>query len=190
MKERAAAMLPLMLLIILAAATYWLNRVVQGDNPRGPMRHDPDFIVDQFVVRRFDTTGRLQNTIVADQMKHFPDNDSTLVTKPHLTYHQVPPTEVFALNGRIGADGKEVDLSGKVRIVRHGADGAAATVINTETLKVFPDEERGFSNSPVVITQGNSIMNGSGLEFDNRSSISVLRGRVSGTLHRNQKASP
>ena len=33
-------------------------------------------------------------------------------------------------------------------------------------------------------------MNGSGLEIDNKSGISVLRGRVTGTLYRNQTKTP
>jgi len=42
----------------------------------------------------------------------------------------------------------------------------------------------------VVITQGMSVVRGSGLDIDNRTGISVLRGRVTGTLHRNRTDKP
>jgi lipopolysaccharide export system protein LptC len=122
---------------------------------------------------------------------HYPDDDTTIVAAPHVTYHQTPPTEIFARMAYIGKDGKEVDLVDNVRVIRHGAAaGSPSTVLETRTLKIFPDSEKGHTNDPVVITQGKSIMNGTGLDIDNRSGISVLYGRVTGTLHRNRTETP
>ncbi len=111
MKDRAASLFPLVMLLLLAALTFWLNRVIQGDNPHGPQRHDPDYWVDRFEVRRFDIDGKLQHTVVADKLLHYPDDDTTVVTTPHVTYHQQPPSEIFARMAFIGKDGKEIDLS-------------------------------------------------------------------------------
>lgn len=191
MKNRAASLFPLVMLLLLAALTLWLNRVIQGDNPRGPQRHDPDYWVERFEVRRFDIEGKLQHTLVAAKLLHYPDDDTTVVTTPHITYHQQPPTEVSARMGYIGKDGKEVDLVDEVRVIRHGAIGdSPPTVLETRTLKVFPDAERGTTNDAVVISQGKSVMRGTGLDIDNRSGITVLRGRVTGTLHRNRTETP
>lgn len=189
--DRASSLFPLAMLVLLAALTFWLNRVIQDDTPRGPQRHDPDYWVERFEVRRFDIEGKLQHTVVAAKLLHYPDDDTTVVTMPHITYHQQPPTEIFARMGYIGKDGKEVDLVDDVRVVRHSAAGdAPPTLLETRTLKVFPDAEKGHTNDPVVITQGKSIIKGSGLDIDNRSGITVLRGRVTGTLHRNRTETP
>ena len=191
MKDRAASLFPLAMLVLLAALTFWLNRVIQGDAPRGPLRHDPDYWVEHFQVRRFDAQGMLQHTLVADKLLHYADDDTTIVTTPHITYHQQPPAEIFARMAYVGKDGKQVDLVDEVRVVRHGAQGdSPPTVLETRTLTAFPDEERGRTSDPVVITQGRSILKGSGLEIDNRSGITVLRGRVTGTLHRNRTETP
>ena len=191
MRDRTASLFPLLMLVLLAALTFWLNRVIEGDKPRGPQRHDPDYWVEGFEVRRFDMDGKLQHTIVADKLLHFPDDDTTIVTTPHITYHQQPPSEIFAAMAYIGRDGKEVDLVDKVRVVRHGQIGdSPPTVLETRTLKVFPDDERGRTEDPVVITQDKSILKGKGLEIDNRSGITVLRGRVTGTLYRNRTEKP
>ncbi len=192
MKDRAASLFPLVMLLLLAALTFWLNRVIEGDNPRGPQRHDPDYWVERFEVRRFDFEGKLQHTIVADKLLHYPDDDTTIVTAPHITYHKQPPSEIFARMAYIGRDGREIDLVDDVRVIRQSAAGnSPPTVLETRTLKVFPDDEKGRTGDPVAITQGKSVLKGNGgLELDNRSGISVLRGRVTGTLYRNRTGTP
>lgn len=185
MKDRAASLAPLALMLLLAAVTFLLYRAVQSDTPRAPLRHDPDYIVDQFTVRRFDVNGRLQHTLSAKKMEHFPDDDTSLVTAPHLLYHRQPPTEVFARQALVSTDGKEIALVDDVKVVRHGPAGLAATVLETRLLKVFPDDETATTTTPVTITQGQSVANGSGLDLNNATGITVLHGRVTATLHRN-----
>lgn len=187
MNDRSASLLPLAMLILLAALTFWLNQVVQADAPRGPARHDPDYWVERFEVRRFDVEGKLQHGLVADKLLHYPDDDTTIVTAPHITYFQQPPSKVSARMAYVGRDGKEVDLVDDVRVIRQGAvAGSPTTVLETRTLKIFPDDEKGHTDDPVVITQGRSVLHGRGLDIDNKSGITVLRGRVTGILHRNR----
>lgn len=191
MKDRGASLFPLAMLVLLAALTFWLNRLIQDDKPRGPQRHDPDYWVERFEVRRFDIDGQLQHTLVGDKLVHYPDDDTAIVTAPHISYRQQPPSEVSARVAYVGRDGKEIKLVDEVRVIRHGAaDGSPATVLETRTLTVFPDDEKARTSDPVVITQGNSIMHGTGLELDNKSGITVLNGRVTGTLHRNRTETP
>ena len=191
MKDRFASLFPLAMLILLAALTFWLNRVIQGDNPRGPQRHDPDYWVEHFQVRRFNIDGKLQHTLVADKLLHYPDDDTTIISAPRITYHQLPSTEVSARMAYVGRDGKEIDLVDAVRVTRQPSTaGASPTVLETRALKVFPDEERARGRDPVVITQGRSVLHGSGLDVDNRTGMTVLHGRVTGTLHRNRTGTP
>lgn len=191
MKDRAASLFPLAMLVLLAALTFWLNRVIQEDKPRGPQRHDPDYWVERFEVRRFDIEGKLQHTLVAEKLLHYPDDDTTIITAPRITYHQQAPADVSARMAYMGRDGKQVDLVGDVRVVRHNATGdAPPTVLEAKTLRVFPDDETARTSDPVVITQGNSVMRGSGLDLNNKSGITVLHGRVTGTLNRNRTDKP
>jgi len=126
MKERASSLFPLAMLVLLAALTFWLNRVIQDDKPRGPQRHDPDYWVERFEVRRFDIDGKLQHTLVAEKLLHYPDDDTSIITAPKITYHQDAPAEVSARMAYIGSDGKQIDLVDNVRVVRHKAAGDAA----------------------------------------------------------------
>lgn len=191
MKDRSASLFPVAILVLLAALSFWLNRLIQDDKPRGPLRHDPDYWVERFEVRRFDLEGQLQHTLVAAKLVHYPDDDTTIVTAPHITYHQQPPSEISARKAYIGREGKEMDLVDDVKVIRHAVTGdTPPTVLETRTLKIFPDDEKASTRDPVLITQGKSIMRGSGLDLDNKSGITVLRGRVTGTLHRNRTETP
>jgi lipopolysaccharide export system protein LptC len=191
MKDRTTSLFPLFMLLLLAALTFWLSRVIQSDAPRGPLRHDPDYWAEGVKVLRFDINGTLQHTLTAEKLLHYPDDDTTIVTRPHVTYHSQPPVEIAARMAYIGRDGKEADLVDEVKVTRHGAkDGVPSTTLESRTLKIFPDEEKGSTGDPVTITRGSSVMHGTGLEIDNGTGITVLRGRVSGTIHSNRTKTP
>jgi lipopolysaccharide export system protein LptC len=189
--DRTTSLLPIGMLVVLAALTFWLSRLIEDDKPRAPERHDPDYIVERFQLRRFDQEGRLQHTLDGTRLTHFPDDDSTLAESPRLIYHQRGATEISAKRALIGRDGKEVELVGDVNILRHAVAGdTPPTKLVTASLTVFPDEERGIGREAVTITQGRSVIRGTGLEVDNRTGVSVLHGRVQGTLHRRRTEKP
>ena len=182
---------PLTLMMLLVGITYWISHIMEGEATPGPLRHDPDYIISHFNVRKFDINGMLQHTLIAEKMTHYPDDDTTLVVSPHLISHRHPQTEIFAQQALISKDSKEIDFINDVRIVRQAIDTKAlSTLMETRLLKVFPDDETGYTLTPVTITQGKSIINGSRLEINNKSGISVLHGRVTGTLYPNPVTSP
>lgn len=181
-----AALFPIALLGLLAGLTFWLDQATQERPARdGKHRHDPDYMVERFHVRRFDTDGKLQHSLVAQKMLHFPDDDSTEVTAPRLTYHRTPPTLVSSDTAWLDADGKHVRLDGNVQVVRKGLDNRPETRIATETLFIVPDDETASTSSPVTITQGRSVIKGTGLEANNKTQTAVLLGRVHGIIDRN-----
>jgi lipopolysaccharide export system protein LptC len=187
MRYVRGSLLPLVLAALLAGLTYWLDHVVQaGDASQSARsRHDPDYFVDHFTVRRFGPDGTLQHTITADRMVHFPDNDTTEVTAPHLVYES-PQTDITARTAWLDSKGKHVRLNDDVRIARTGSPGLPETVITTSELFVTPDDETAHTEAPVIITQGKSVVTGVGLEANNKTEIAVLSGRVHGTIYRSK----
>lgn len=190
MTRSGVSLLPIVLLALLAGATFWLERATQVRESRVDKgRHDPDFIVDRFVVRRYDDEGILRHTLFADRMLHYADDESTDVTAPRLIYHRQRPTVVTSRTGWMDKDGEHARLDGDVRIVRAGATdtiGAPETVITTSVLHVVPDDEFAHTDAPVTITQGETVIHGVGLTVDNKTQISVLSGPVRGIIHRTQ----
>ena len=182
----ATTLFPLLLAGLLAAMTFWLERAVRPPmtGMDGKTRHDPDYLIDKLTVRRYGPEGLLQHTLHADHMRHFPDDDSTLVLKPKLTYHRSPETHVSAQKAYLDSGATHIKLVDDVVITRAGIN-KPATVLNTQVLEAFPDEETASTDAPVTITQGQSKVHGSGLRADNKISQYVLTGPVNGIFHRN-----
>lgn len=188
MKHVGASLFPLVLIALLAALTLWLERASHTDDTgrRASARHDADYYVEHFTVRRFAADGSLQHTIIADKMVHFPDDDSTTVTTPRLLYYSGRETVVTARTAWLDKEGKHVRLNDDVRIVRAAGAEAPETVITTSILFVTPDDEYAYTDAPVTITQGKSVVNGVGLEANNKTEVAVLSGPVQGTIYRNE----
>jgi lipopolysaccharide export system protein LptC len=186
----AATLFPLLLAGLLAGMSYWLelaSRAPAAAND-GKSRHDPDYIIKNFEVRRFDPQGNQQHTVVADLMRHYPDDDSTVVLAPRITYHRNPPTFINAREALVSSKGEHVRLIDDVRVTRSGVSGKPDTVLTTARLDAWPDEEIAKTNLPVTITQGQTNVQGSGLSVDNKTSIYILEGPVKGVFFRKENA--
>ena len=90
-KARSAIVFPITLLAILAILAAWINLIVQPPTPKpdGSSRHDPDYIVNNFVTTQTDINGKLRYTLAASEMKHFPDNDATELKQPRYTQYTI-----------------------------------------------------------------------------------------------------
>lgn len=182
----AATLFPLLLVGLLAGMSYWLelaSRAPAATND-GKSRHDPDYIIKNFEVRRFDPQGNLQHTVVADLMRHYPDDDSTVVLAPRITYHRDPPTFIQAREAQISSKGEHVRLIDDVRVTRSGMRGTPDTVLTTALLDAWPEEEIAKTHVPVTIAQGQTNVQGSGLSVDNKISVYILDGPVKGVFFR------
>ena len=80
MRSAGNVLFPLIVVALLAALTFWLQRAVNPDDPtrRALKRHDPDFVIENFTVRRFDENGNLKQsltTLRTESLTVFPDED-------------------------------------------------------------------------------------------------------------------
>lgn len=187
MIHRLSAMAPILFLIILAAASVWLERAVQSAFPEEKkLRHDPDFWAENLIVKKYGPEGTLKNTLTVSKMVHYPDDDTTILTKPSMRYHRTPSVTVSATTGLMSTDGKEIVLVDKALVTRESIETKPATQVATRILTLFTDDERAVSREPVTITQGLTVINGSGLDANNGTGITVVSGRVNGIIYRKQ----
>jgi len=190
--RHAGSLFPLLLVGVLAALTFWLQRVSEGPaaDRSGRHRHDPDFIVEDFTVRSFGSAGTLQHTLTATRMLHYPDDDTTTVIAPQVVFHARPPTRLSAEQALVSKDAKQVRLERNVRMVRTAEGSDLPVEAVTERLDVVPDLETASTDTPVTITQGRSIVTGSGLIADNKTRQTTLLGPVRGVIHRDAGKTP
>ncbi|MFX4609037.1 LPS export ABC transporter periplasmic protein LptC, partial [Acinetobacter baumannii] len=77
-----------------------------------------------FTVRRFDPSGQVQHTLTAQQLRHYPDDDSTELDQPLLLYRgKQSPTRISADRAQLLKDGKEAILRDNVRVLREASPG-------------------------------------------------------------------
>src|SRR6187549_1675937 len=118
MVERLSSLFPLLLLILLAALTYWLDQVVQGPAvvPNALLRHDPDYVVDKLLATRMDINGRIKNTLYSVKLTHFPDDDTTDLEAPRfISYAKSAPVTITSKSGLVSSNGENVYFRDGVR---------------------------------------------------------------------------
>ena len=185
MRPRASTLFPAILVALLAALTFYLQRLVEGpDGPQAPRDPGtPDFMIDNLKATKMNPDGRAEYSLAATRMVHFSATDTTEVEAPRLVQWRAdaPPVRVSADRGDVSGDGKALHLRGDVVIVRESAPGRGALRIETDYLEVIPDAEIARTPERVVITQEGSRLEGVGMEFNNKTRQFELRSLVSGT---------
>ena len=172
------------LLALLAGLTFWLDKGQSVDEARtdSKQRHDPDAMADNFVMRRFDETGVVKYRLSAPHMKHFPDDDSSVLTNPTLTTYrpESPPVTILAKNAVSTSQGSTVFMWEDVSITRAATPERQEMVARMPDLTAQTEAGFAFTDSPVEITQGESWVKGVGAFLDNNTSILTLQSQVTG----------
>lgn len=187
LKPRGQGLFPITLMVLMVGLSFWLQHAsAPKDNfSDSLMRHDPDYIVENLTVRRFGATGELQSMLASKKMVHYPDDETSLMTEPTVSFFKgARPTSLTAEQGLIAPDAREIVLVGNVRGVRAATATDPAIVFTSSHLTVFPDDEVMRTTAAVTITQGASVVRGVGMEADNKSRVYQLLSQVSSTIEK------
>ena len=188
MKDRSHSLFPLLVLTLLAGVSVWLERVTQQEpvTKTDKTRHEADFSADKITLHRFDPTGKVQYILVADNMVHYADDESTELKNPRLNYLNRPePVWVESRFASVNKDGSTVVLTDQVLVRRAAHAGKPESTLRTEQMTVWPEDEKMRADKPVTLTQGQTVINAERMESDNIIGEVRLQGQVRGTLYRN-----
>lgn len=179
LSDRLALAFPVFVVALLTALSFWLEAVVQQANPRSAeVRHDPDFIVENFTASQTSPEGLLRHTLRARRMTHFLDDNASHLEQPSLVHFTDQGLEVTAQSdhAQMSGDGQVIQLSGNVRLTRAPVANQSELVLLTESLLVAPDKNFALTDAPVVIRNATSRTDAVGLEFDyNTRQLELLR---------------
>ena len=188
MLTRSPLFFPLVLALLLAIITFWINLTVEQQGPKidGSDRHDPDYIMNKFVNTQTDTTGKLRYVLAAAEMVHYPDDDSTVLQRPRFTQYTAdtnttdkPYTQIEGLRGYVSSNGEQVTLVDNVKVTRQAFDGKGEMQISTEKLDILPNQDIAKTDAPVVITQApKTVIHATGMIFDKKHQTVQLLNRV------------
>lgn len=182
--DRLTTTVPLFLVGILVALTFWLDRIAQP-SARGPgaSRHDPDYIVDNLSAVRMGETGTASYTLSAAKMMHYPDDDTTVLSAPKFVSYRTAaaPVTVTASQAVVSATGEHVYFQDDVRVTRAATRDASELVVRTAFLHVIPDLNIAKTDRTVTITDAATTVTAEGLELNSETRIIKLLSRVRGT---------
>jgi lipopolysaccharide export system protein LptC len=184
MRFGSSQLFVIVLLALLAGLSFWLQRAVTPVEVvrDGKLRHDPDAIAENFLVRQFDEKGRVKYRLTAPYMMHFPDDDSSELKSPTLIHYRpnAPQLTLTGKNAKVTSKGKTVFLWDDVRAVRAATPARPELVARMPDLTVQPDDGTAFTQSPVEITEDKSWVKGVGMHLDNNTSTFELQSQVTG----------
>lgn len=184
MSDRFTLWFPLGIMVLLALLTFWLDRTVQGPLLKrdGSARHEPDYWVENFVAKRLGEDGLPLHTLAAVKLEHFPDDDTTVLTRPNFTAMDLNrvPTRIAAQNGLVSSDGKEVYFSRNVLVRKDAGAGKDWLTIATEYLHITPDQDIARTDRAVTIKTPAAVITATGMELNNRTQVVKLLSRVKG----------
>ncbi len=182
MISRSRHWLPLLPLLLLLAFVYWLDRQVQQQTAAtvNKERHDPDGIMDNFHSVKMNEQGVPRFLLSAKQMRHYPDHDSTELDMPRFTLLTAgrPPLHMEGKIGTISSKGDEVVFEREVKVLREAVDSQSAMTLDTEYLRVLPNQDRADTDRAVKMVDANNTVRAIGLEMDNKARTLKLLSQV------------
>ena len=166
-----SAYLPVLLMALLALATWWLvrntPRLVEPA-PAGPVRHEPDYLMQGVTLQRFAPDGRLAVVVSGSQLRHYPDTDTLEIDGVTIRAFGAAGDVTVATARRAvtNGDATEVQLQGGARVVHEGQGAATPLEFESEFLHAFLATERLRSHLPVVVRQGSDELRVASLDYD------------------------
>ena len=191
-RDQLSTWLPALLMMLFALGTWWLVRsapkIPSADEARAVSK-EPDYFMHEFRVRSFDPTGRMTSDLKGVEGHHYPATDTLEVKDPHMRSvdDQGRTTVATALRGVSNSDGSEIQLYGNAVVVREPITRANGTIMprvefRGEYLHAFVNEDRVSSDKPVELLRGTDRCVGDQFDYDNRTGVAELKGRVRGVL--------
>ncbi|MFM9913014.1 MAG: LPS export ABC transporter periplasmic protein LptC [Methylophilaceae bacterium] len=183
MKGLPAIWFGLMLLALLTALTFWIDKIAEplAAKRDGSNRHDPDYIVNNFSTLRTNGFGNPRYRLEGTEMRHYPDDDSTDLTKPRFSMYSLkkPTTQILADRGQVSANGENVYFMDNVKVVRAATQRKAEMTLVTDYLHIIPDQDLAQTDRPVTILQEpRTVIHANAMQFYKKQGVLNLQRHV------------
>ena len=178
MSARGSLWLPLAMLLLLAALSYWIERSVQAP-ATGALANptEPEGIMENFDALRTDTAGNPHYRLSAKRLKHYSGSKLTELESPRFVQLDAEAGEVntVAKQATVSPDGSEVDLLGDV-IVERAARRGELLQTRTRDFKtvLIPGTESMIGSYLTVELTGTTGSTFTGAVVQERLPLSVL----------------
>ena len=185
--DRLSTYLPLIVMALLASASWWLVRSVptlMEPTTQKPVRQEPDYRLANFSTKAFDAGGRLTREISGDTAQHYPATEEMHIAQVRIfaANDQGSSMNARAQQGIATDDGKKVTLIGDAVAIRPAFNSRPRIELKSDRLVALPEEDRVVSDDPVRIVRDRDVFTATSMDFNSNTGFYDLRGRVRGTL--------
>ena len=181
MITRGSLWLPMAILLLLAALSFWIERSVQVTaNGSQAAKTDPEGIMENFDALRTDPEGKPHYRLSAKRLKHYSGSKLTELELPRFVQLDAESGEVSAAarQATVSSDGNEVDLRDGVVVERAARPGQSAMTLRTAQLLVYPERDLLRAPGAVDIRDDTLVLRAGAMEYDARLRVIKLTGRV------------
>ena len=136
-----------LLLSVLGLVSLWLQFGILEDSP-APItktsRHKPDYYVENFTAIGMNEKNSRTYLLEATRMAHYPDDNTALLDVPHLIQYQqgLPPRHVYAESGWLSGDGREILLTGNVRVIQGQNKNTNGGIQHSDKLRIYLEPKK------------------------------------------------
>lgn len=186
----ALAYLPVMLMGLLAAFTWWLVKNTPVPETAKTSELPPqaaDYTMTGFVIANYGPDGTLQSQLEGERLLHFPATDMVEVQGVRLRSVDAAGRLMRGSAERAESDGGavRVRLIGNARVSREAGAGPGDNgriEIRGDDLEVLRVEQRVRSDQPVTLLTSQGELRAGSLDYSRRDRVADLGGRVTGQL--------
>lgn len=173
----------LFILALAAFLSWWLSSTGPSFVPRLiEQRHEPDYYLINFTLTTMGDSGSPKHRLSADNMYHFPDNDTATLENPLLVIYQadLDSWQIQAERGLVSEAGQAVQLQGDVFIEQIDPDIEQGMEIVTRDLHISPEEEFASTEQPILIRDHYGVTEAVGMQVDLKAHHLQLMSQVRG----------
>jgi len=195
--DRVSIYLPVLLMGLLALASYWLLRATpQAPEPVAarPLTHQPDYYMRGFSVKVFDAQGALKTEVLGAEVRHHPDTDTTEIDGARIRSYNALGQLTLATARRVTSNSNHTEflLQGDAVVIREASPQTSGQTsdqnlprleFHGEVLKVTTEPERVVSDQPVLLVRGSDRVSADALDYvGGEQRVAVFTGRVRSQL--------
>jgi lipopolysaccharide export system protein LptC len=189
--DRLLRFLPGVLMTIFALGSWWLVRSLPSLlNEARPtsVRLEPDYYLENFSVKSFDSQGRLSRELSGSRAQHFPDSDTLEVSQVSLRAMSLEGRLVNAQADKALAkgDGTQMTLLGNVKLTQQagplGQTKGAMFELKGQSIHALIKDEQLTSDLPIELRRGSDVFSANSMQLNAKTGAYELNGKVRGLI--------
>jgi len=156
------------IMLLLAAGSAWLLHKISPGKSRTTreLLHQPDYYMENFRTSNMEEDGTLKNRLRAEQMTHYPDDNTTELIRPMLEIPRADeqPINIVADKGWVTADNEVILLTGNVNLWQNDATGNKSLEIITSDVRILVNQDYAETDKPSTFIGKGTTVKGTGVK--------------------------